>query len=136
MSLESSWDVQTAVYSRLTGISALTDLLAEGADSILDHVPPGTAFPYVVIGEMTTRPFDTQTHQGCDLALALHAYSQGSGMKEVKSIVSALTDALHDQVFVVPNQTLILCQKTDTSMTLEQDGVTRHGVIRLRIITE
>jgi hypothetical protein len=136
MSADSLWDVQTGVFNRLTVTSAVTSLLANGANSVLDHVPAGTAFPYIVLGETRSLPMDTQRVIGNDVTLTLHTYSRGAGMQQARHIMAAIYDALHNAVFAVPNQTLILCQCLDTETRLETDGLTRHGLQRFRIITE
>lgn len=136
MSADGAWDVQTGVYARLAGNSGLTALLAAGADSVLDHVPPGTAFPYVVIGESSARPLDSQRLSGSDVTLAIHSYSRGSGMQELKQVMSAVYAALHDAAFSVPNRTLVLCQCLGADTALDGDGLTRRGVQHFRIITE
>lgn len=136
MSADSSWDVQTGVYAHLAGTAAVTGLLAGGAAGILDHVPPGTNAPYVVIGDLQAQPMDTQGGSGNDVTLNLHVYSRGSGMQEARGIMAALYDALHNASFSVPDQTLILCQCQGGGVSLEADGVTRHGVLRFQIITE
>ncbi|MBI3440668.1 MAG: DUF3168 domain-containing protein [Proteobacteria bacterium] len=136
MSADSGWDVQTGVFSRLTGTSALTTLLSNGANSVLDHVPAGTAFPYIVIGEASARPMDSQRVSGSDVTLTVHTYSRGVGMQEAKRIMSALYDALHHASFAIPNQVLVLCQLLDSQTVLENDGLTRHGIQRFQIITE
>ena len=136
MSADSVWDVQTGVFSTLTGNAALIALLASGADSVLDHVPAGTAFPYVVIGESSSRPMDSQRFSGNDVTLSIHTYSRGSGMQQSRRIMSAIYDALHDVSFAVPNQTLVLCQCLETETMLDGDGATRHGIQRFQIITE
>jgi hypothetical protein len=136
MSADSAWDVQTGVFAGLTGNTALTNLLAAGAASVLDHVPAGTALPYVVIGETSSRPMDSQRVSGNDMTLTIHAYSRGSGMHQLKSIMSAVYAALHDVSFAVPNQILVLCQCLETATLLEGDGMTRHGIQHFKIITE
>lgn len=136
MSADSSWDVQTAVFTRLTGVSALTALLARGADSILDHVPEGTAFPYVVLGEASVHPVDGHGAQGQEVILSIHTYSRGSGMHQARQVMSAIYNALHQASFSVPNHNLALCQCMEGETTLEEDGITRHGVQRFQIITE
>lgn len=136
MSSDSTWDVQAGVFTRLTGVSALTSLLANGAGSVLDHVPAGTAFPYVVIGETSSQPLDSQEVSGNDVTLTLHTYSRGSGMQQVKHIMSAIYDALHHASFSVPNQVLVLCQCLGAETSLTEDGVTRHGIQHFQIITE
>jgi hypothetical protein len=136
MSVDSVWDVQTGVYGCLTANAGLTDLLAAGANGVLDHVPPGTEFPYVVIGESSARPMDSQGVSGNDVILAIHTYSRGSGMQQVRHIMSAVYDALHNASFAVPHQALILCQCLGAETFLEGDGMTRHGAQRFQIITE
>lgn len=133
MSADSGWDVQSGIFSRLTGTAAVTTLLAGG---VLDHVPPGTAFPYVVLGETASSPMDSQGVSGSDITMTLHTYSRGGGMKEAKQIMSAIYDALHNASFSVPNQTLVLCRYIDAETSLEADGLTRHGRQRFQIITE
>jgi hypothetical protein len=136
MSVDSAWDVQSGVFTCLSGSTALTSLLASGANGVLDHVPAGTVFPYVVLGETSARPMDSQRISGNEITVTIHAYSRGSGMHQLKNIMSAVYDALHDVSFSVPNQVLVLCQCLDTATLLEGDGLTRHGIQRFKIITE
>ncbi len=73
MSADSQWAVRTAVLDRLAAASGLVGLLADGADGIFDHVPKDSAFPYLVIGEVASRPFGTQDMDGAELNLTVHA---------------------------------------------------------------
>ena len=144
MSADSLWDVQSGVYALLTGTSGLTTLLANGAGSILDHVPAGTAFPYVVLGAVQSVPFDTQGGSGNEVTLTIDAYSRATGMEELRHIMSKIYDVLHNATFAVPNQVLVQCRCLDSATAPEPDGmgrfqqntIVRHGVQRFRIITE
>ncbi len=136
MAQDSLFDTQSGLYAVLTGASSVTTLLAAGADSIVDHVPQGSDFPYVVLGDMSSRPLETQDTGGNDIVATFYVYSQGKGFKETKDIMAALDAALHNQSFSIPNQTLILCQRLDSAVGLESDGITRRAVMRYRIITE
>jgi hypothetical protein len=133
MSADSAWAVQAAVYSRLAATAPLTSLLTGG---VRDHVPPGTPFPYLVLAEMRLRSLDTQQGGGHDITLALRSYSRGEGMKELRSIMAAVFDALHNASFTVSGQTLVLCQEIEAETRLEPDGLTRSGLQRFRIVTE
>lgn len=128
--------MQKAVYDRLAAVTGLTGLLAMGADSVFDHVPRGSAFPYVAIGEMRLQPMDTQGGQGSDISLSIHSYSKGAGHKEAREIMAAIYDALHDAGFSVANRTLILCRLVGATSAMENDGETYHGLQRFQIITE
>lgn len=136
MTADSAWDVQTALYSRLAGAAGLTALLAAGAAGVCDHVPEGLAFPYVVLSGLRTEASDTQQSHGYDITLTIASYSRAEGMKELRSVMAAIYDALHDASFTVPNQTLILCRQISAETQLESDGITRAGLQRFRIITE
>lgn len=134
MPQDSLWPVQAAIYGVLAGEPALTALLADGGSSVFDHVPQGSAFPYIVLGESAGAPLETQTGGGCDTTIDIHAYSRTLGMKEAKAIMAAIADALHGQDFAVTGHRLVFCRLT--SQTLRQEGETRHATLRFRIITE
>ena len=51
MSVDSSWELQKAIYGALTGDSALMAMIT----GVHDHVPQDTAYPYVTIGEGAAR---------------------------------------------------------------------------------
>ncbi len=134
MPQDSLWPVQAAIYGVLAGATALTAQLAAGAESIFDHVPQGSSFPYIVLGDSAGAPLETQEGGGFDSTLDIHAYSRALGMKEAKSLLAAVSAALHDQNFAVSGQRLIFCRLVSQELRLE--GETRHGVLRFRIITE
>ncbi len=144
MSADSLWDVQTGVFTLLVNTSGLTALLANGAGSILDHVPTGTVFPYVVIGEVRSVPMDTQSVSGNEVMLTLDTYSRATGMQEARHIMSQIYAALHNAAFTVPNQVLVQCQCLESVTLVEaeglgrlaQDALIRHGSQRFRLITE
>lgn len=135
MSSDGLWDVQRGVYAVLAAHAPLTAQLADGAAGILDTVPANTPLPYLLIGETAGAPFDMMNGSGFSATLALHAYSQSGGMQEVKTIMSAVYDALHLAAFDVPGRTLLLCSCAGAEAALDADGVTRHGVQHFEIIT-
>src|SRR4051812_27062870 len=88
--------LQAGIYNRLTGYSALTTAL--GGSKVYDHVPQGTAAPYVVIGDDTATDWDTKSKAGWELTVTVHVWDfQKAGRKSVKAILSAIHDALHQQ---------------------------------------
>ena len=135
MTADSQWAVQTAVYNRLSTDTALTALLP-ASGGVYDHAPRGTAFPYVVLNETTCQPLDTQTDSGADLSLTIHGYSRTDGFEEIKAIMAAIYDSLHNASFVITGQTLVLCRLTGAQCQIENDGETRHSRQTFRIITE
>lgn len=134
MTVNSVWAVQAGVYACLSANSELVGLLGNGASGVLDHVPPGTVAPYVVMGEIAARPVDACDAAGMDIGLTVHVYSRGSGMKELRAVMAAVYAALHDAGLVVSGHDVALCQCTGLETRMEGDGVTRHGTLRFRIV--
>lgn len=131
-----NWNVQAGLYTCLAATHTLTDLLADAAQSVCDHVPANAVFPYIVIGNMSSRPLDTQRYEGRETTAVIHSYSRKDGMKELKNIMTAVQEALHHVDFSVDDETLVMCQEISSDTFLENDGETRHGVQHFRIITE
>ncbi len=136
MTADSQLALQAAVLAALRGHGALTALLAGGADGVRDHVPQGTAYPYVVIGEAKTKDFDTKTEQGMEQTLTIHSWSQYQGMMEVKQIMAEVTAALDRQSLALTGHRLVLLRFEFSETMLDPDGLTRHGVQRFRALTE
>ena len=129
----SQWNLQTALYTRLSGDGPLSEILTGG---VHDHVAATTQFPYAVIGRMRTASLDTQAHAGMETIVTIHSYSTETGMKEIRNVMAKIRQSLHDAEFTIPGHALILCQETSSDSYLDADGETRHGVQVLRIITE
>ena len=103
---------------------------------IFDHVPPESAFPYLVIGESTSAPFDAKTLDGMESTLTLHDWSRYRGLREIKDIMAAVSNALDQQTLSLAGHTLILLRFEFATTFLDSDGLTRHGVQRFRAITQ
>lgn len=129
-------EVQTAVYNRLRGYSALTALIGAGNGRIYDQVPESNAvFPYVTLGEIVSLPFDTKDSIGQDQTVTLHVWSRYKGNKEVKQILDAIYDALHRHALSLASHATVDC-KYEYSETYRDEDNTRNGIIRFRITTQ
>ena len=135
MSADSQWPLQQAVHAALSGDATLQGLLGVPA-RVFDHVPPGSAFPYLVLGEATSAPFDAKTEDGMTQTLTIHAWSRYRGLKETKEIMAAVAAALDDRALAVAGHTLALLRFEFGATFLDPDGLTRHGVQRFRAITQ
>ena len=135
MTADSQWSLQQAVFAALNADSGLAVLLGNPA-RIYDHAPPASAFPYLVLGEATGIPFDAKTENGMEQTLTLHTWSRTRGLKETKEVMAAVTNALDDQSLSVSGHTLLLLRFEFGTTSLENDGLTRHGVQRFRAITQ
>src|SRR5690625_7353715 len=79
--------IQTAIYQALSTLSY----------PVYDDVPQGAAFPYIVIGDDTSIPFDDDCNVGAESTITIHVWSIYSGRLEVKQIMNAVYNRLHRQ---------------------------------------
>ena len=133
MAKDSSWDVQSGVFTALCANQNLTSLLADGVNSICDHVAQGSAFPYIVLGESDNAEL---AGNALEHNSSINIYSKSAGMNEVKQIMSAIYETLHNKDFTIPNNRLVLCLIQNSSARVAGDGKTRLGLQSFKIITE
>lgn len=141
--------IQVAIFGVLRADVPLGNLLAasvidgDTANKAVYDAPPqvsapesSTPFPYVVVGDDTAVPWDTDSNSGQETTITIHSFSRYVGKKEIKQIQDAIYNALQDKALTVTGHTAVLCYFDGSESFDEPDGVTRHGVSRFRIITE
>ena len=126
------WALQAAVKTRLDEFTALNDIVGP----VLDHATQDEAFPYVVIGDDTHNPLDTHSTQGSDSTITIHTWSRYRGKKETKEIQREIYNALHRYSLVVAGVDTVDCQFEFGESLLDEDGLTRHGIQRFRVLLD
>ena len=120
--------LQETVFDALTAYPGLPD--------IYDDVPKNAAFPYIVIGEDTHIPFDTDDSLGSESTVTIHVWSRYRGKKEAKEIQANIYDALTRQQLTIDAHDLITIEFEYSEVLLDPDGISRHGVQRFRALIE
>jgi hypothetical protein len=134
MSTSASLALQSAVYAALSGNIQLTGLLA--GPSIYDDTPQPVSYPFVTLGETTSRDNGTGTEDGEEHILSLHVWSQAAGRSEAQPIMSVVRSVLHDARIAVAGQSLVNLRHEFSDVRHEADGFTIHGLMRFRAATE
>lgn len=127
-----SAELQVAVYERLTGFVALMGLVT----GVYDHVPQTAVLPYVQIGEPISENDDTDDTLGADHDIVIHVWSDHRGQLETKQIQQQVYAALHrhDLQTTEGHVFNVECELEETF--LDEDGLTRHGVQRFRVLMD
>ncbi len=134
MSADATNAVQAAVYTALTGASAVTDLVST---RIYDQVPEGLeTFPYITFGNPVTSPFDAAVMRGQTEDLTLHVWSREGGRKQTQQVLAAIHATLHRQPLTVTGHTHIQTLHRFATVLKDPDGETFHGVTRFEITTQ
>lgn len=141
--------LQAAIYSRLSGFTALTALLSTHdyggtvLPAIYDQVPQvddpasNTDFPYIVLGEWTMVENDTDTDTGFDATLTIHTWSRQRGYQECQNVMLQVYNALHRYTgLTVTGYGVSGIHQEFSDLMRDPDGITRHGVQRFRIYFE
>ncbi len=131
----SLFSVQEAVYGALTSSVDVQELLGNPA-RIYDVAPPAANYPYVTLGDVVVKEYDTKDQTGFEQWLTLHVWSRYRGRKELKRIIQAIYDVLHRAPLTVTGANGVSCQFVSASTAQENDGLTLHGILRYRIIVQ
>jgi len=119
--------LQVAIYGALNGVISCP---------VYDAVPEGAAWPYMVIGETTGVDWSTKLENGQVVTITLHGWSRAKGTKEVNDLMDEALQALTGPALSVTDFTLVLLRFDFASVIRDPDGITRHGMLRLRGLLE
>ena len=123
-----SFALQERIYSTLNGDSTLGGLV----NGIFDSLPEGQTLPVVIIGAQSTSDNGSKNLDGRDYIFNVDVYSDYRGMKEIKNIQKEIYRLLHESSLSVSGASFVDCRCEFTTDILEDDGITRHGVMRFR----
>ncbi|MEL6364676.1 MAG: DUF3168 domain-containing protein [Pseudomonadota bacterium] len=131
---DASWAVQSAVYAQLRADARVQATIGDPA-RIFDAPPETAVFPYLTIGETRVSDYPGLAG-GFEHDLRLYAYSQYAGRREVKRIMSAVYDAIHETAFDVPGFRLVNMRYVFADVLRRREPDTYQGVMRYRAVTE
>jgi hypothetical protein len=128
-------ELQKAIYTRLNSQLSPT--------SVYDHVPQNSTYPYVVIGEILSVPWDTKTADGQEFSVTVHVWDKGAGKKSVNLKMESVYTALHQQESnLSPSGFTVILIRCDYIAVFQETGEATdqdhyyHGVMRFRAIVE
>lgn len=122
--------VNAAVVTRLRADATLTALVAGG---VHDESPQPPVYPYVQVGESLATKDATFTADGRNVLITMHAWSRYRGSKEASSIMGRIGDLLDEYDLSVTGCVVESCEVEQSQIVRDQDGVTRHGILQLRV---
>ena len=125
-----SFDLQTAIFSLLSGDSTLDGLV--GNNKIFDSIAPqDTAYPYVIIGLESIRNIGTKTLDGNTYNLDIDVWSQYRGQKEIKEVMERIYNLLNNGTISVSGASSVMSYVVNAITLTEVDGITRHGIVNI-----
>ncbi|MEM1307263.1 MAG: DUF3168 domain-containing protein, partial [Pseudomonadota bacterium] len=123
--ITASWALQRAIHAALIADGDVTSLLS-GAH-VYDHVPRGTAYPYVTFGQTTERDWSAGGCEGDEHVVTLHVWSQARGRRQVQRVIAAVRAVLHEADLTLSGFRLVTLRHEFTETRRENDGETLRG---------
>jgi hypothetical protein len=125
--------LQKAVFAALVADSAVGALIG---DRIYDAPPRAATFPYVSLGDARVADWSTATEAGAEHRVTLHVWSRERGKKQAYALMDAVQAALHDADLALDGNTLANLRFEFADIARDPDGITHHGAMRFRAVTE
>lgn len=125
--------LQEAVFTVLA-----TDITLSGQVSgVFDHVPGGTAYPYIVIGDSDSRDASTSTGKAEEIDFFARVYSAQAGKKQTQTVMQRITELLHDaSLSLSGGYVLVNIRFASSAIQTQRDGLSHLGIMRFRAVVE
>lgn len=120
-------DYFKAVYVALDATSGLTGIISES----LSNADP---FPKIWIEDGGADDWSNKDDNGLEAFVNLHVGSQKEGTKEIRGLMDKCHGALHNVDLVLANGQSVLCQFLRHDVVIDSDGITRHGIMRFKLL--
>jgi len=130
-------NLQQAVFTRLSGFTALTSQLSgQGVYARKPQDPESedaSVFPYVTFTVVTVNPWDTDDTDGAQAIVQIDVWSRSQSRQQVAAILDSIYDALHKYQIPISGANTVDCLFAGGPIiTDDPDGVTTHGVADFR----
>lgn len=120
-------EIQRGLSLALTALGLkVVDFAPQDADS-----GSSAAFPYVEIGMIVIRAWDTARETGHEFVARLHTWSRSASAMETKGIQGQIYDRLHRQSITITGHSLITLQR-ELSEVMRAPSGAFHGVCEYR----
>lgn len=132
--MTASLALQTAMRDALLADSPL--IAALGGDRVYDHVPQGTALPYLTLGDIETRDWSTQDARGAEHTVTIRAWSGAKGRRQAQTLIGEVDRVLDGASLSLVGYKLVNLHVTFWTVVRESEGEAYQGIVRLRAVTE
>jgi len=125
MTYHSHFSFQRAIYQLLAADNSLSAMVS----GVFDHVPQGSIYPFITLGEAQLRDRSDLEHSGTEVLLTLRVYSREAGRKEAADIMERITTLLHNTTPEMERHEVLSLQFHQSRIDLLDDGATYRGTI-------
>lgn len=124
--------LQQALYTVLSTDATLLALVPR----IYDDVPEDTAFPYILLGDVSETPMDTFAKKGRIATATVSIFSMQKGFKESLTIANRIDELLNRNSFPLSTYSTVYTMYKMLSTQRLSDGLTRKVDIKYDVYAE
>lgn len=119
--------LQKATFKNLESYQPLMEMVNQITESPGKDDP----YPYVVIGDQSSTPFETKSSFGENITMDFHVWG-GTTRAEAQDISSRVLEALTYKPLMFEGFTFVAKKLVLAQVITDTDGVTKHGIIKVR----
>ena len=128
-------DVSRALHAALAGDIRITDALGDPA-RLYDDPPEDPIFPYLTYGPIRSEDNSVDSARLTAHLITLHIWSRYTGRAEALALMGTIASVLSDAPMELTAATLVNRHIIYTDIFRASDGLTLHGIVRLRVTTD
>lgn len=128
-------DLARALHAALAEDIRITDALGDPA-RLYDDPPEDPVFPYLTYGPIRSEDNSVDGARLTTHLITLHVWSRYTGRAEALGLMGMIASVLTDAPMVLSKATLVNRHIIYTDIFRASDGLTLHGIVRLRVTTD
>jgi hypothetical protein len=119
-------------------LRATTAVTALVGDRIHYRRPEVSDFPIIADFETFLLRDDATCITGSDITMNVHVWTRNGvdPLQDARTVAFEVAKALHDNPLALPSNELVSLEHRGDRIFYDQDGLTGHGVIEFRAITQ
>lgn len=142
MSGDSAGAVHRALVAALKADSLIASLVG---DRVSDWPAVDTVFPCITLGDITSKPWDSDTTEGAELSVVISAWAKGTDARaKAREIGEAIATLLHrnEAALSVTGHTVELVERAssqvlrDETSEAQTGGATARALCMYRMLTD
>ena len=128
-------DVSRVLHSALEADIRVQDALGNPA-RLYDNPPEDPVFPYLTYGPFRSEDISSDDANITAHLVTLHVWSRYTGRAEALALLGVIAAAITEAPLTLSTASLVNRHILYTDIFRASDGLTLHGILRLRVTTD
>lgn len=127
-------ELQKAIFAKLMQSAELASLM-DGV-RLYDRAPANAVFPYLTFGRTSAYDWSTDTENGAEHLVTIHAWSKERGKSQCHVLLDVVRVELDDAALTLDGHALVRLGSEYSEIRYEDDHDVHHGLARFRALID